>query len=311
MAMDISWTDTLRAAMSSCFPLCSGSGSDDDEHRARSRNVSNPDLAALLASDSEGDAVSLHSNFRPHSNKRKKRTLTMCGMNNLFGRRQKGIRLEGSDDSLLPSAPIRARTQSTSTEGSDVPPRPRGRYDSDAAPLDVDTVTAEEVQRRREKEERRKRRRERKARERLSISLHHPAEEHFQGFQGSGQVPAVYRAEDEYVEVPPMSPPAEDDEADLDGAVYFSKSGRSLGADGSQTHSRSSATSSSAPFSPQTPLFQQQDPMVVGQQYGPMSPMQIPKKKRKSSKRSADTRSSTTSDTLAEPSFEGVVGGKL
>ncbi|KAF9041955.1 hypothetical protein BDZ89DRAFT_1156291 [Hymenopellis radicata] len=313
MAMDISWIDTLRAAFSSCFPSSSS-------HPA---STSNPDLNALLDSSSDVDALSLHSNYRPHrrsTNKSKGRRITLCGLE-AFGRSKQPIALRDDDDSL----PSRSRTTSTGS----------GTYDSDAAPLDASSLTpARLAQLQREeqeaKEERRRARRAKKEQKRLKRereeqararallegALHGSANgAEFEGFQGSGTLPPLPDSPDDfiYVEDAPYRDDEEDDDADLGGAIYSRSPRVAAPGGGSSGQSSSSFSSSRSPRSqsshshpsPHSPSFPNHH-----QQLLPTHAMHLPSPIKKKSKRKGGSRSSATSSTLADSPVAAVFPGK-
>ncbi|KAF8917253.1 hypothetical protein CPB85DRAFT_1286637 [Mucidula mucida] len=311
MAMDISWTDTLRAAFSSCFPSSSS-------HPA---STSNPDLDALLDSSSDVDALSLHSTYRPHrrsTNKAKGRRITLCGLE-AFGRHKQPVALPPDRDDN-DSSPSRSRTTSTGS----------GAYDSDAAPLDASSLTpARLAQLQREeqeaKEERRRARRAKKEQKRLKKereeqararallegALHGSADgAEFEGFQGSGTLPPLPDSPHDfiYVEDTPYRDDEEDDDADFDGAIY-SRSPRVVAHEGgSSGQSSTSFSSSRSPRSQSSyshPSFHSQH-----QQLLPTHAMHLPSPPKKKSKRKGGSRSSATSSTLADSPVTAVFPGK-
>lgn len=296
----------------------------------------------LVDADTDVDAetLSLHSNpGRARRNNKKKRTkkynnprrITFFGYN-LFGR---PIKLPDEDDalyhrddeSLTPSTAITAHSTST--------------LDSDAAPLDSDTIaalsssniaaavqaSAEIEAQLKEKEERRKRRQEKKEFKRLAESMAAQGVigdgDVFEGFQGSGgfMAPPLHKdrprtvpgsdsgsgsafsgsAHEEYgrfVAAPGQhvpQPEDDHDDADLDGGVYTHKKRTSKGSHGG-SDSRSRTSTSTADRGPHQVPYN-----GPAQLQAPSSQLQLGRKK-KSSRTSATTGSSATSQSPSLPS---------
>jgi hypothetical protein len=212
-----SWSDTVKAAFSSCLPcLRPSSPSPSNDVHIHTNNVTHrivrarPDeLEGLLAdvpdTDTEAETHSLHSNpgtrsqgrsrksKRPASRKR----ITLFGWD-LFGRPAIQLPPDDLDDHTGPDV-----VNGVQTNGNT---RPRGEsrtrtissstLDADAAPLDPSTIeglSPIQLQERalaaaEEEERRRKRRKERKELKRVARALAMGAidRDEFEGFQGSG-----------------------------------------------------------------------------------------------------------------------------
>jgi len=197
-----SWSDSLRAAVSSCLPCFRDSETSSQNESLQQRpRAGTEELERLLAdgtdTDTEaGETLSLHSN--PGERRRQPRPgasykhITLFGFH-LFGRQP--IRLPDDDEeeernrnSLLYRR--RRRTRNAETISS-------ATLDSDAAPLDASSIdglssaaqqqlaiaAAEED--RLMKEERRRRRKERKELKKVARALAAGSDD-FEGFQGSG-----------------------------------------------------------------------------------------------------------------------------
>ncbi|KAH9948062.1 hypothetical protein B0H21DRAFT_292025 [Amylocystis lapponica] len=322
-----SWSDSVRAAVSSCLPcLTSSDTNHDPADSQRPRNAllhtmppprARPDeLEGLLADSDSADAetLSLHSHLGDERRHRKRR------------RSHKGIRLFGWDlfgrppiylDSDDEDGAARARTISSST------------LDSDAAPLDASTIdelstarlaaatAAAEEEHRRAKEERRRLRRERKELKRVALAMGLGArpegdDDEFEGFPGSGpaSVSMLRAAVGSASGSGSMSPSVDEfgpfadgrahaplDDADVDGADFGAETyarrvprGASSGT-GSDSHSHSRTDSQLDPAA--------YNHHYLSQQPAPAEPQR--KKKRKSAK--GRSQSSKQSESSHEPSL--------
>ncbi|KAH8834474.1 hypothetical protein DL96DRAFT_495088 [Flagelloscypha sp. PMI_526] len=326
METSFSWSDTLRACLGPCFPASSGtppslSRDEENPHRALTQNA---DLDRLLASDSETDALSLHTNPGDRNNRRKRRRkrrgdITLFGYY-LFGKATPPVELGGEDDALH-----RRRTNSTTT------------FDSDAPLLRPDELDAEEIAARaqqaedEQKERKMMKRAQRKEMKRVAAALAASnGSGEFEGFQGSGDGPGIshqkipspfMRAESNYsggsgsvvssptttshphlrlpTQQQPQIPHDDDDEADLDGALYSRPTRRRGGPNGSRGSGSDSQSQSrgSAPKSPLSQTYQQPHPQP------PMLPIPTPQKKDKKRKsKSKSSKSSAASGSTASSS---------
>lgn len=224
-----SWTDSMRAAVSTCLPCFSssqGSSSDTENENSNGRlgafgrQTRFEELEGLLADD-DADTMSLHSNFGFGQRRKKKRThknIQLFGFN-LFGRPP--IQLSDSDDGDGPDSPRRrlALGQNASAHSSSS----GSAFDPDAAPLDpadISRLTAQDAaaraadmqrlrqaeeqrkkEEREEREERRRRRKERKELKRVADAIANGGSmsldgEEFEGFQGSGGLSTSIRLPD-------------------------------------------------------------------------------------------------------------------
>ena len=221
-----SWTDSIHAAFSTCFPCFSNSryalsSPSDDSLIGQGYNPHDPtvnrvqrartdELQGLLAdadtldTDTEAERMSLHSNPGLGTN-RKKRTkrkkgkkITFFGYD-LFGKPvPPPIRLP-DEDHLGIESHTRSRTHSQRSTIS------ASTLDSDAAPLELDPATiariselelaqraAQAIEAERLKQERHQKRKEKK-RMAKALALAHADPSEFEGFQGSGgDLPPVY-----------------------------------------------------------------------------------------------------------------------
>ncbi|KAG7448502.1 uncharacterized protein BT62DRAFT_929591 [Guyanagaster necrorhizus] len=320
MAMDsFSWSDTFRAAFSTCMPCLAKELHDDPTNSGYQRLPQN--LEHLLqdpGTDTEAETLSLHSNIGDNNRRRKKkrqprRILTFFGLN-LFGKPAIHLDEDEGDHTFHRSRTSTSRTSSTG-------------FDSDAAPLDssaIDSMTLEQLEERARaaeeeerhaKEERRKRRRERKEMKRLAqaLAVGSVDGEEFEGFQGSGSVTGGYLhipSPGFYNTPPPSHPEVEteaDDGADLDGGMYVSRRDHH-GSSGGGSDSR--LTSSDA--SSQIRYHSQQ--LAPTTHLPNLTPSSLPVKKKKSSKSmSRSSGTSSQSPSLASPvghSFSQILGPK-
>lgn len=338
MDPSFSWSDTARAAFQSCLAPCfpsSGRSSDPDSgyenpHRALTQNA---DLDRLLASDSETEALSLHSNLGGPRKKRRRprKNITLFGYS-LFGRPP--IQLpDGEDavDDLLRRPRRNSRTStapSTSTWDSDAPQLTPAVLDA----LSPETIeaqaakAAEDERERRSKEDKQHQRRHKKEMKRVAAALAASnGSLDFEGFQGSGDnsyrnIPSPFmRAESQFSgsadsrgsrrqpysdgRSPGPVPDDEDHEsADLDGAMYSRPKRRGSSNGGSDSRSRTSASlshHSPSQYSNSNPLHS-----PLPQEYSAHPPMEaLPKKKTKKSKssKSSSASRSTASSSEAQP----------
>ncbi|KZT07905.1 uncharacterized protein LAESUDRAFT_87887 [Laetiporus sulphureus 93-53] len=285
-SLQFSWSDSLHAALSSCF-ICfhssdSESGHDSAQNAHSTRNSAlihtmpppraRPDeLEGLLADSDSADAetLSLHSN--PGERRRRKRRRARKGIRlfgfDLFGRPP--IQLPETDDeedNLLRSR-RRSRTVSSSTLDSDASPLdPSVLDEASVARLAAATAAAEEEQRR-AREERRKLKKERKELKRLAqamaLDMHGAGEESFQGFQGSGPGRVPYEASDptsgsgsaslagshfieEFGPFAQAEPEEPEDDADFGAEDYTRAAPNAATAGGSASDSRSRTSASNS-----------------------------------------------------------------
>ncbi|KAF8555599.1 hypothetical protein OG21DRAFT_1507478 [Imleria badia] len=362
MAMDsFSYTDNVRAAFASCLPCFSPSHSESpsdplsnaviatpSQPRSTSRpSTSSNDLEHLLH-DSDSDGISLHSNLGAgahrrtrHRRTRPKFSITLFGYT-LFGRPPIYLSDEEEDDPHgIGGGRARARARALLTNSSST-------LDSDAAPLDASTIErltspdhyaalaaqreserrslAEEEEARR-KAERRARRQERKARERAFMALSgappHPDVDSFEGFVGSGMVPAPFPFHQTVEVVPSHSDPiglgrggdfdssnashsGDADDADLGGELYARKKKPSgaLSGSGSDSRSRTSASFSAGDASyiqnAPTHITHQTIPYPHTEMHLP-APVRKQPKPHRASKRTSTKSSVTSQSTSTAP----------
>jgi hypothetical protein len=188
--MDITWSDSIRAAFASCLPCLISHDSPPSPGPDRVPRARPDELEGLLA---DTDALSLHSNIGfPGRRKRTKKNrglkrISIFGYD-LFGRPPIQLPTDDEENDPPEGEGRRERTTSSST------------LDSDAAPLDASAIqnlssprppppelSAEEQ----EKEARRQRRRERKERKFANTALSSQATDEFEGFPGSGSGPPI------------------------------------------------------------------------------------------------------------------------
>lgn len=323
MAVDnFSYTDTIRAALSSCMPCFSGitpvNSNDNACNDVRTHRSPSNELEGLLRdTDTEIETLSLHSNIGVSRRKPRKRpafSLTLFGYT-LFGRPP--IYLSDDED----ERGWRRRALGTASSST---------LDSDAAPLDASTIArlsspdrAEAEQNRRDEElqrkaERKARRRERRERERMSTLLSRNDGSlvngsGFEGFQGSGEsampsLPAdefgpFVRGQEELSAIGGEEEGSEDvDDADLGGELYTRKKRQSVwSGSGSDSRSRTSASVSN-PGDAYLHYNHHQLAQVVPPSY-PQTEMQLPhpakKSKHRTSKRFSPLSSSTASQSTA------------
>lgn len=247
-----SWSDSMRAAFSSCLP-CLRSSPESDSWAQNDSSSSNTfggtrgirrarsnELEGLLAdagdTDTEAETVSLHSNIGAGERRRRKKkglkTITIFGWN-LFGKPP--IQLPDDDEEdLRRQRPRRKPTSASGTLSSST-------LDSDAAPLDLAAIdqlqissaqldertAAAEAEDKRLKEERRQLRKERKELQKAAKAIALAAEGglgsegEFQGFPGSG--PSTYRhipsPFQEAAKIPPPAQPPRSGTKDSFGGI--------------------------------------------------------------------------------------------
>ena len=358
MAMDsFSYTDSVRAAFASCLPCFTPSRSESlSNPSSNAANTTQPristnarpssssnDLEHLLH-DSDSDGISLHSNLgagahrRARHRRRPKFSVTLFGYT-LFGRPPIYLS-DDEDEDPHGIGGGRGRGRALVTNSSST-------LDSDAAPLDASTIErltspdhfaalaaqreserqrleAEEEGRR--KAERRARRQERKARERASAlmaltgSQPHPDGDPFEGFQGSGMVPAplpFHQTVDVVSDHPGSigfgrkgdfdgsnaSHSGDADDADLGGELYTRKKKPSgaLSGSGSDSRSRTSASFSTGdpPYIP-THISHQTIPYPHTEMHIP-APVNKKPKSHRASKRTSTISSVTSQSTSTAP----------
>ncbi|KAH7908910.1 hypothetical protein BJ138DRAFT_302779 [Hygrophoropsis aurantiaca] len=319
-----SYTDSIRAAFSSCLPCFAAKSTlnTTEPQRPRRTNPHSPELEGLLQdagdTDTEAETLSLHSNIGSSSRRARKRpafSVTLFGIH-LFGRPPIYLSDDEDGDGDGSGAGRRHRQHGTTSSST---------LDSDAAPLDASTIArlsspepnVQEALRREEEErqrkaERRARRRERRERERQSATMmHFPAEgDDFEGFQGSGAPLSLSAAVPEYGQFVRGSVGGYDvggagsgsgdaDDADLGGELYTRKRPSGVGsASGSDSRSRTSTSMSNGDQSVQYNHHVISQTQAHASSYTRNEMPALPKKKKgKPSKRSHMSSSTTSQST--------------
>lgn len=280
---DFSWSDTLRAALAPCLACLSRAPHlppDADPENSSSRTSLRgllADSGADSAAESDADALSLHSTLgRPHKKRRR--------------RQPRGVKVMGW---WVFGQPIRLPEDDEEEHGSENRAERRAerrQTDADAAPLGAADIArlaspptspsgpasptpAAEAAQHHADAERRARRAERKARKKAALALAlDGAHDAFEGFPGSGSLPASSASAQMPFGAYPISPPASSDGfgrparprantapgqeqeqgeegegADFGAGAYTRapRPGPGTGLDGSGTRSRTSASRSS------------------------------------------------------------------
>ncbi|KAJ7775755.1 hypothetical protein DFH07DRAFT_984893 [Mycena maculata] len=319
-----SWSDTLRATLSSCFSCGNASGSDPEDNSTYGaqyaiRRARADELEGLLADPSEDDSaradtISLHSHLGPRGRRRPPprtpRHISLWGFS-LFGSGRKGIALPDADEALhrpTSTNPGAGRERRRTSEND---------FLADAGPAPHELADAEIERRARRRARKEMRRLARAAAESQASPAPQLDGEEFEGFPGSGAPKQLTQL----FSPPSTSPPpgyihaedvlrAQDDEdaADLDGGSYARLAPRGPPGGGSRSSGRSS---SSGGGSGSASAFSGGAPAAY------MGAIPPPKPKRKP-KRSTKSGSSATSSTLASPyaeefgalkPFDGTPGG--
>ena len=305
---EFSWSDSLKAALAPCLSCLNFASHTHHSDRPSSRNSSRPDLDRLLQdvdTDTEAETLSLHSNIGDSRRKRKKKrgppkSITLFGYN-LFGK--PAIRLEGNDDLTAATiSPAGGRSSSNPVKKS----ISTSTLDSDAAPLDPSTIAQlstaqhpssdpneEELRR---KEERRRRRRERKERKEALARAMGQADPEFEGFPGSGPGVPAPSSPREFVLVSPMSPNDElVEDADFDAMAYNTRRPTGSARSESDSRSRTSASMSNPDSSYYNHHYSSHQPAPIpAPSTQRLNPLDVPQKKRKSSRSKGSSKSSSS-----------------
>lgn len=270
-----SWKDALIGSCLQCFKTPAGDSDSESihNHPQRPSRHLEPLLEPLLTdTDTEAETLSLHSNIgdtrrqRKQKQKQKRNNIGISFFGfDLFGKQAAPIHLPEDEDEVDELLRRRDRRRPNRDSSSSI------TFDgsvSDAAPLDSAAIGERVVQeeelraiKEREKEERRRKRKERKEMKRLAQALVQNRDDgEFEGFQGSGDnvgvagsypnIPspfqqARYSHSPHTEEFGPFRS-ADEDDADLDGAVYVARNdGSSVSGGGSDSRRSPGGTSAS------------------------------------------------------------------